>query len=251
MLLCLEKVEQFLDIDKYKYLKDIETFVYCGGKCGSKTLYHTLEKSLHVHSNINFQKIVLHGEKEISIFDIINYNRINKKQIYIIDSYRTPIERKISSFFENIRNHLPNYKELSIESIIDYFNAKLLVRLEEYHSIDEAFKYFRVEPFSKFDFEKKYIAENYENITFIKIRFQEINEWEDILSKIFNRPIIMINRNLTQTKEIFNLYTEFKKLYKVPKSYIHNQLANDAQFKIYNSQKEQYEYINKWLLKSI
>lgn len=251
MLMCLEKVETLLNMEKYKYLKDIETFVYCGGKCGSKTLYHTLKKSLHVHSNINFQKISLNGEKEVTIFDIINYNRSNKKRVYIIDSYRTPIERKISSFFENIQNHLPNYKELSIESIIDFFNTNLLSRLEEYHSLDEAFRYFRVDPFTKFNFEKKFIAKTYENITFVKIRFQEINEWSDILSKIFNKQINMVNRNLTETKEIFNLYNEFKKVYKIPKSYIHNQLANDTQFKIYNSHKEQEEYINKWLLKSI
>lgn len=250
MLLCSEKVEKLLDIDKYNYLKDVDTFVFCGGKCGSKTLYHTLENSLHVHSNINFQKMLLNGEKDITIFDIINYNRSNKK-IYIIDSYRTPIERKLSSFFENIRTHLPNYKELSMDAITSYFNTNLLARLEEYHSLDEVFRYFRVDPFTKFNFEKKYISKNYENITFVKIRFQEINEWEYILSDIFNKPINMKKRNLTETKEIFNLYTEFKQIYKVPKSYIHDQLGNDVQFKIYNSQKEQKEYINKWLLKSI
>ena len=251
MLWCLETVEELLDKDKYKYLKNIDTFVYCGGKCGSKTLSYTLENSLHVHSNINFQKTILNEEKNISIFDIINYNRSNKKHVYIIDSYRTPIERKISSFFENIRTHLPNYKELSIESIIDHFNSKLLARLEEYHSLDEVFRYFRVDPFTKFNFEKKYITKNYENITFIKIRFQEISEWDSILSKIFNKKIKMVTHNLTETKEIFNLYTEFKKIYKIPKTYIHTQLANDSQFKIYNSPKEQEEYVNKWLLKSV
>ena len=117
--------------------------------------------------------------------------------------------------------------------------------------MDEVFRYFRVDPFTKFNFDKKYITKNYENITFIKIRFQEISEWDSILSKIFNKKIKMVTHNLTETKEIFNLYTEFKKIYKIPKTYIHTQLANDSQFKIYNSPKEQEEYVNKWLLKSV
>ena len=45
-------------------------------------------------------------EKQFSydgLIDLINRSSENKK-LYIIDSYRTPIERKISSFFQNINN---------------------------------------------------------------------------------------------------------------------------------------------------
>lgn len=37
-----------------------------------------------------------------NVFDVIEKSIINNKQIYIIDSYRNPIERKISSFFSKL-----------------------------------------------------------------------------------------------------------------------------------------------------
>ena len=52
-----------------------------------------------------------------------------KKEIYIIDSYRTPIERKISSFFQNVLSD-------STQNIIDNFNKDYLFYIEEYHSIN-------------------------------------------------------------------------------------------------------------------
>ena len=56
----------------------------------------------------------------------------------------------------------------------------------------------------------------------------------------------MHNGNLTKNKPINNLYEEFKQNYKVPKTYIENILKNDINFKIYNTKKEQKEYIDKW-----
>ena len=40
--------------------------------------------------------------KENSIRDIIQYNKSIGKNVYVIDVYRSPIERKISAFFEKI-----------------------------------------------------------------------------------------------------------------------------------------------------
>jgi len=84
----------------------------------------------------------------------------------------------------------------------------------------------------------------------VKIRFNEISEWSNILSTLFNTKITIKNHNLTEKKEINLLYNDFKNVYKIPKSYLSKQLKKDASFKIYNSKKEQAEYIEKWLLKS-
>jgi hypothetical protein len=60
----------------------------------------------------------------------------------------------------------------------------------------------------------------------------------------------MHNENLTEDKQIYNLYNNFKENYTVPKEYITHLSENDKEFKIYNTVSEQKRYIAKWLLKS-
>lgn len=62
--------------------------------------------------------------------------------------------------------------------------------------------------------------------------------------------IILHPTNLTKNKPINDLYSKFLKFYKVPKDYL-NILSNDEHLKYYNTEKQQNEYINKWLSKSI
>ena len=75
------------------------------------------------------------------------------------------------------------------------------------------------------------------------------NNWEDILSKIFKRKIVVEKNNISSEKKYLNLYKEFKEKYLVPEMYIKNFLENDKEFKIYNTQEEQQIYINEWLKK--
>lgn len=224
-------------------------FIYCGGKCGSGTLEKTFINNgfntIRLHNNSEFKK---NYNSNINIYKIIKNNSIDKK-IYIIDSYRTPIERKISSFFENISKHVPDYNLIDIKSLINIFNNKYLKNIEEYHSINEVMSHFNVPLFNEFNFEKKYNILEKDNIIFIKLRFKNIDEWSNILSKIFNRDIILHNHNLSINKEIFNLYNKFKEEYKVPISYLFN-IDKDREFKIFTSKNEKIEYLKYWINKS-
>lgn len=242
--LLVNKSKEYL----MKKLYELNVIVYSGGKTGGTTLSNTLSlnnfNSLHVHSNYYFQTKVIKNT-EISIFDVINYNS-KKRNLIIIDSYRTPIERKISSFFENIIYYLPNYDEYSVEQLINIFNEKYFYGIEEYHPFDELKQHYGYPDFTEFDFNNKYSIIVIDNITFVKIRFSEINIWSSILTKFFNQQIIMHNENLTANKKINNIYDEFKLKYKVPDKYLDEILPNDKNFLIFNSKMEQNEYINKW-----
>lgn len=236
---------------EYKKLDDLDIFVYCSGKCGSSTLHNTFKnngfKSYKIHDNNYFKFLcnTFNKDKEKTIFDVIDFNKINKK-IYIIDCYRTPIERKISSFFQNINRYVENYDNIQINELINIFNQKFLYQLEEYHSIDEVIKHYGLKPFTNFDIKNKYNIVKKDNIVFIKLRFNDIFEWSDILSTIFEKKISIFNDNVTIKKPINKLYNEFKELYKVPNKYMDEYLLNDSNFKIYNSQEEQEKYINYW-----
>tara|TARA_Y200000002_G_C22678985_1_gene663223 strand:+ start:1035 stop:1733 length:699 start_codon:yes stop_codon:yes gene_type:complete len=229
--------------------QNIDVLIMCGGKCGSSTLLKTLEnngyKCIKVHSiedyNNQFQSNKL--------FDTINIS-CKKKKFYIIDSYRTPIERKISSFFENIDVHVPRWRYLSIINLIMIFNKNFLYPLEEYHSIDEVLNHYKLPIFKTFNFDKKYNIIHKNNKFFIKILHKDIDNWSLILSKIFKKNINISNENLSKNKNYKHLYEKFKFFYRVPRHYLDYMINYDIEFKIYNSSKEQEDYINYWRNKS-
>jgi len=235
-----------------KALNNLDVIVYCGGKCGSSTLFHTFLKngfkSYSTHNNKYFEHVCNKTNKDINktFFDVIDFNLQQNKKIYIIDSYRNPIERKISSFFQNISLFLPNYNEKTMDEIISIFNTNFLYEIENYHSIDEVMLHYEIELFNDFDFENKYTIKEKNNLIFIKLRFNDINEWSDILTKIFNKKIQLHNHNLTTTKKINDLYIEFKKKYIIPENYLNNHIINDSKFNIYNTEDEKNKYINDW-----
>ncbi len=238
-------MEYIID-DKFK---GINVFVYCGGKCASKTLIKTLSKNfktLHNHNKINFWRDYPIAKNKYSIFDVIDYNKKILNDIYIIDSYRTPIERKIASFFNNINLHLPNYKNMEIIDLINYFNSNMIEKLEEYHPLDEVMEYYGLTPFEKFNFEKKYNYISKDNIHFIKLRYADIDIWNKILSEIFKINITIDSDNIGKQKGYAKQYKLFLDNYYLPENYYNNILPKDIHFNIYNTKEEQIMYLNKW-----
>jgi len=197
-------------------LNDLDIIVYCGGKCGSSTLTNTFLnnnfKCYSTHDKKYFEYVCKCTNQDIgkTIYDVIDFNLTKNKKLYIIDSYRTPIERKISSFFQNIELYIPDYKTKSINDIITIFNTNCLFNTENYHSIDEVMLHYGLDIFTDFNFEKKYNIKEKDNLVFIQIRFNDINEWSEILSNIFNKKIEIYNDNLSENKDYINLYKEFK-----------------------------------------
>lgn len=229
-----------------------DIFTYCGGKCGSSTLHNTFINngftSTHVHGQSNYKDRLIIENKDLdhTIFDVIDSSCKLDKDIFFFDSYRTPIERKISSFFQNINEHLVNYKELSVEEIIHFFNERFIYELEEYHPINEVLEHYDIPLFDTFDFEKRYNIVKKDNKVFVKILFKDIENWSSILSEILGKEITIHNDNISENKEYYSLYKEFREKYRVPLPYLEN-LQNDREFKIYNTYEEQQEYINHWL----
>ena len=152
-------------------MDELDCIVMCGGKCGSSTLSNTLSKNnlknIKVHYKYDFYRQFNYD----GLIETINKN-LNKnlnKKFYIFDSYRTPIERKMSSFFQNIQNSLGiNYRNYSIEELISIFNDKYINTIEEYHSINEILDEYKLEHFTYFNFEKRYNIIEKENLVIIK-----------------------------------------------------------------------------------
>ena len=224
-----------------------DVFILCGGKCGSSTLSSSFQKlgykTLKVHGKLDY----INQFKEDKLYECIN-NSSKHKPVIIIDVYRTPIERKISSFFQNIQYYIPDWQSKSIEQLILEFNNKYLYVLEEYHSINEAFDYYQISHFHEFDEKKNYNLLKKDNKIFIKLLYKDIQKWNKILTLIFNQPFVITKDNLSNQKDYYKTYQQFLSKYKVPKSYF-DKLVKDKEFKIYNTKEEQVSYLEYWNLR--
>lgn len=241
-------------VDKlFRHKTDNYIFVYTPPKVGSTTLVSSLRLSLgnefsviHIHDEVMLQ--VLTGITNVSINDIINHLSTTGKKVYVIDVYRTPVERKMSEFFEkvsplhfnNSENHINTY---SIKRIVERFN-KLFPHLENGdHYID---KYDIPLP-AEFDFEKKYLIHLRENTTYIKLRLCDSGLWGNILSTIFGKDVVVVTDYESSQKVIGTLYAKFKMEYRLPVNFVEI-LENCKYLRFYYSENERKEYIQKWTI---
>jgi len=231
-------------------------FIYTPPKVGSTTLVSSLRISLgksyniiHIHDEIMLS--VLTGINNISINHIIKYLTIIGKNVYVIDIYRSPIERKMSEFFEKIscyhfNNSEENLNNYKIERFINRFNNLFPHLANGEHYFD---KYeIPIQDIITFDFNKKYTIQVINNINYIKLRLCDSNIWGQILSDIFKQEIIIINDYLTDNKNIGDLYKRFKNEYSLPTNFFY--LINDCKyFNFYYSEEERKNYLNVWKTK--
>lgn len=202
-----------------KNLDNVKYFVFSGGKTGTRTLVESISKKFgnysvaHIHSAQHFKN----GHPRYgNVKDLMISNSKKFNKIYIIDSYREPFERGISSFFQNIETHCPNWRYLSIEELIDFFNKNKLYLLDIYHSYYESWGYFNISTDVVFDFNKGYILREYENMVFVKTRLKDAYRWSLIFSEIFGESLSFVTANKAEDKFYFNTYKEFLKKYKLP-----------------------------------
>ena len=226
-------------------------FIYTPPKVGSTTLVTSLRISLgmsfnviHIHDEIMLS--VLTGVNNVTINDIILYLSSKGKKVYVIDVYRTPVERKMSAFFEKIScHHFNNTPEklvsYSTQRISDRFN-KLYPNID---AIDYYYEKYNLPTNPEFNFEKKCIIVNHNNITYIKLRLCDSNMWGQTLSEILNNDIIIIHDYNTENKPIAELYKRFKKEYQLPINYF-EELKQDRFLNSYYSEEEKNKYLNEW-----
>jgi hypothetical protein len=244
-------IQDDLTVEKNKKL----IFVYCPPKVGSTTLVSSLRLSasdkltiLHLHNEIMLK--VLYNITDVTINEIIQYNKQLGKKIYVIDIFRTPIEHKMSSLFENIdtfhfNTTVDDLKTYDIKKIITRFNNLFPHLAPSDHFKD---KYDIVVP-EKFDFEKKYILVEKNDIRYIKLRLKDSNHWRDILRSILHSDIFLVNDYETDSKSVKDVYLNFKDNYKIPNNLLEN-IKNSVSLSYYLNDEERNEYIQNWQNKS-
>jgi len=226
-------------------------FVYCPPKVGSTTLVtsfrlYALKKYtvLHIHDETMLK--ILCGIENITVNEIIQYNKFLGKNVYVIDIYRSPIEHKISAFFEKIGSlHFNNKDEevnnYDINKVINRFN-KIFPYLSNFDYYKEVYN---ISFPDKFVYSKKYLIQDINGIKYIKLRLKDSNSWETIINEIFGVNVKIVNDYETDKKTIKNLFKQFKENYKIPAN-LFLIIENCEKLKYYFSPEEREEYLNNW-----
>lgn len=226
-------------------------FVYCPPKVGSTTLITSFRLCalnkftiFHIHDELMLK--VLCGIENVTVNEIILYNGFLGKNVYVVDIYRSPIEHKISIFFEKLSSfHFNNTEEnvnnYNVNKIIKRFNSlfPFLSRSDYYKEV------YNIQFPHEFDFSNKYLNQHINGVKYIKLRLNDSNEWQSILNTIFQSNIKIINDYETEKKPIKDIYKQFKENYRIPSNLL--QMVEDCEsLKYYYSQEERENYLNMW-----
>lgn len=230
-------------------------FVYSAPKVGSTSIVSSfrifgLDKvdTIHIHDEEMLQ--VLGNIKGITINELILFNKYLGKDVYVINIYRSPIERRISSFFEKIGSYHFNTTDqivntYNIDKVINRFN-----NIFPYIDIGDHFmdKYNVIKP-NNFNIQQKYLLVKENNITYITLRLKDSNQWGPILTNIFGFNIRIIKDYESANKPVKNIYNLFKRTYKIPINFL-DEIKTCKYLNYYYSPSEIIEYYNEWHNKS-
>jgi len=226
--------------------------IYCGAKVGSTSLVSSLRLScsdnsnvLHLHDDAML-RILTNSDDSVTISGLIEYNSKIKK-VYVMDIYRSPIERKMSEYFEKLcdlhfNNKAEDVNNYNVQKITKRFNDIFNHIGNGDHYIDR----YDIPVIESFDMKKKYQMQAWNNITYIKLRLKDSLLWSDMLSSILNRKIYIVRDYETVNKHIGDLYKKFKSEYKLPLNH-YQSIVEDEYLKFYYTEEERCEYLNEWL----
>ena len=250
---ALTHANELLNLNKNSSYKLV--FMYSAPKVGSTSIVSSLRifgsdkvNVIHIHDEEMLK--VLKQIENITVNELILFNAYLKKEVYVINVYRSPIERKISAFFEKIgAYHFNNVDQkvntYNISKVIQRFNNLFShIGLGD-HFIDK----YNINYPPTFDYHNKYLLVKENNLNYIALRLKDSSEWGSILTKLFGFPICVIKDYESTNKPIKDLYNMFKIHYRIPKNLL-EQVVDCKYLNYYYSKEEIANYYNEWLNKS-
>ena len=249
----LSKANEKLNLNKSTNNKIV--FIYSAPKVGSTSIVSSLRifgcdklSIIHIHDEEMLN--VLAHIQDITINELILFNKQLGRDVYVINVYRSPIERKISAFFEKIGAYHFNNEDHKVNN---YNITKVINRFNDIFPHiglgDHFFDKYAITRPEQFDFVNKFLLVKEHNITYICLRLKDSHLWGNILSRIFGFKICIVKDYESSNKPIKDLYNIFKKQYKIPENLL-NDVMNCKYLNYYFSSNEKSDYYNDWKKKS-
>lgn len=185
------------------------------------------------NSNINYKQKILTTANNYK--NTLNYNKGNK--ILFITISRNLLERYISMRFQLEGDKMVdklNKKEITKNDIIKRYKSSIknYIKSDLYFSMIE--NDLNIDIYNNISKDNKYLfLENIkDNIDFLFLKFEFINEWENIFLELFNFKFTIEKYNYTNNKKYYNLYKEIKPL--VLTDDIYNNYKKTKHYNMYN-----------------
>lgn len=252
-LKILIRANELLHINNTNHSRLI--FVYSAPKVGSTSIVSSLRifgsdkvDVIHIHDE-EMLKVLAHIQN-ITVNELILFNKYLGKDVYVINIYRSPIERKISTFFEKIGSYHFNNEDAKVNKynvvkVINRFNNIFpYIGLGD-HFIDN----YNIKYPEKFDFTNKYLLVRENDISYITLRLKDSDIWGTIFTNIFGFNIHAIKDYESNKKPIKDLYIQFKNNYRIPKNLLKN-ILECKYLNYYYSTEEINTYYNDWYYRS-
>jgi len=245
----LNQINDRLNINKNPNKKLV--FIYTPPKVGSTSIV----SSLRIFGSAMFNIIHIHDEEMLRVLsnisgvtvnEIIQFNKYLGRDVYVIDVYRSPVERKISAYFEKVGVYHFNTTDEKVntynfDKVINRFN-KLFPHIA---NGDHFMDVYDIPIPQSFDFVNKYLLLEYNGIKYIKLRLKDASTWSTILTNIFGQQICTVKDYESINKPIKDLYTQFKTNYRLPSNFL-SDIMNCKYLNYYYSPNEIQEYIGQW-----
>ena len=245
----LNQINDRLNINKNPNKKLV--FIYTPPKVGSTSIV----SSLRIFGSAMFNIIHIHDEEMLRVLsnisgvtvnEIIQFNKYLGRDVYVIDVYRSPVERKISAYFEKVGVYHFNTTDEKVntykfDKVINRFNKLFPYIANGDHFMDV----YDIPLPESFDFVNKYLLQEYNGIKYIKMRLKDSGFWSSILTNIFGLNICTVKDYESMNKPIKDLYTQFKTNYKLPSNFL-SDITNCKYLNYYYSPNEIQEYIGQW-----
>lgn len=243
--------------------------VFCGGKCGSTTLTHFFQSlgrpTVRIHNVDHFVdeyapflqknplRQLLHLDVLLELFLAV-YD-----SVLVVDAYRDPIERRLSSFFQNFRVNLQragiSHRQWTASSTPvqqRLFEESILPLLENRHGIDTQIPAFFNAPFHIDRGHQKMDHPEFPEATLLKLRFGDMASWSTILADALDlpadmRPAALPHENRSADKAYGSIYAEWVDTFQIQLPSTLWGMILDPIFAKYHSPSEFGDYILRWM----
>lgn len=214
--------------------------VLSGGKTGSSTLYDSFARSFrgtpvfHLHSLPSREERTKQQEQ--------HFNEIftrKDQRFLVVNSYRLPFSRHLSSFFQNIHVHIPdglmNHNDTDdnvrrVTSTLDAYMNRYnffehyhpLVFLTRKESQTVCLYENLVRPLPRFDKVQKFGFHSFRDpvrgheVYTILLRFDQLHRWEEQIRTVIP-SFHLVSTNLSSQKTYNRLYKKVKRVYRFPR----------------------------------
>ena len=228
-------------------------FVFSPAKCGSTSLVSSLRLScfgkftvIHIHNNQMLHHM-FNVDPSISVLDIIQFNQHIGKNVIVFDIFRTPVEQKMSLFFDllgsyHFNRNKDSMNNISVDTVINRFN-----KLYPHISYPDYFTtlYPITETFESFDHENGFLeSQDTYGVKYFKLRISDFsNKWISILQNLLETKIWIVRDNTTS--QFVDLYKNFKTKYQLPNNFFED-LKSLPTLDFYLTEQEKQEYLALW-----